>query len=110
MLDLTDRPTRNGHPEAVLLKVVIIPTIILTHIFSVGTIPIEGQNGVRMESAKLIKLLINDGWIARKQKASSHITLEKEGVREIIPLPHPRKEISKGVLRQVKKISGLKVI
>ncbi|MEA9393133.1 type II toxin-antitoxin system HicA family toxin [Acerihabitans sp. TG2] len=63
-----------------------------------------------MESAKLIKLLIDDGWIARKQKATSHITLEKEGVREIITIPHPRKETSKGVLRQVKKISGLKVI
>lgn len=63
-----------------------------------------------MDSAKLIKLLVKHGWIERKQKATSHITLEKTGVREIITIPHPRKETSKGVLRQIKKIAGLDVI
>lgn len=62
-----------------------------------------------MDSGTLIKLLEKDGWVKRKQKGTSHITLTKRGVAKIITIPHPRKDSSKGVLRQVKEISGLDV-
>ncbi|EPV3120868.1 type II toxin-antitoxin system HicA family toxin, partial [Yersinia enterocolitica] len=31
-------------------------------------------------------------------------------IRKIITLPHPRKELSKGMLRQAQQISGIKLI
>lgn len=62
-----------------------------------------------MSSAELIKLLIKDGWVKQSQDGS-HVTLSKPGVVKIITVPTPRKDVSKGVLRQVKQISGLDVI
>ncbi|MDA5543167.1 MULTISPECIES: type II toxin-antitoxin system HicA family toxin [Yersinia] len=66
-----------------------------------------------MESGELIKRLQDAGWQIRggkKTNSGSHITLCKPGVRKIITLPHPRKELSKGILRQAQQISGIKLI
>lgn len=66
-----------------------------------------------MESGDLIKQLQDAGWQIRggkKTNSGSHITLCKPGVRKIITLPHPRKEISKGVLRHARQIAGIKLI
>ncbi|HIH5002715.1 TPA: type II toxin-antitoxin system HicA family toxin [Klebsiella oxytoca] len=62
-----------------------------------------------MSSAELIKKLIADGWVKQRQ-AGSHVTLTKPGTTKIITVPHPRKDASKGVLRQAQQISGLKLI
>ena len=55
-----------------------------------------------MESGELIKRLQDAGWQIRggkKNNGGSHITLCKPGIRKVITLPHPRKELSKGMLR-----------
>ncbi|PHM75124.1 type II toxin-antitoxin system HicA family toxin [Xenorhabdus kozodoii] len=62
-----------------------------------------------MSSSELIKRLIADGWVKARQDGS-HVTLTKLGVREIITVPHPRKDASKGVIRQAQKNSGLKLL
>ncbi|WP_370630315.1 type II toxin-antitoxin system HicA family toxin [Xenorhabdus sp. PB61.4] len=46
-----------------------------------------------MSSAELIKRLMADGWVKVRQDGS-HVTLTKSGVREIITVPHPRKDSS----------------
>ena len=62
-----------------------------------------------MSSAELIKTLIAAGWVKQRQDGS-HVTLSKPGVEKIITIPHPRKDVSKGVVRQAQKISGLKLL
>ncbi|EHD20554.1 MULTISPECIES: type II toxin-antitoxin system HicA family toxin [Brenneria] len=62
-----------------------------------------------MQSAELIKRLEADGWVKQRQ-TGSHVTLSKPGVRKIITIPHPRKDSSKGVVRQAQEISGLKLL
>ncbi|WP_283126508.1 type II toxin-antitoxin system HicA family toxin [Providencia stuartii] len=62
-----------------------------------------------MSSAELIKKLSADGWVKARQ-TGSHITLTKEGFDKIITVPHPRKDSSKGVIRQAQQISGLKLL
>ncbi|HEN3578600.1 TPA: type II toxin-antitoxin system HicA family toxin [Yersinia enterocolitica] len=66
-----------------------------------------------MESGELIKQLQDAGWQIREGKKThggSHITLCKPGIRKIITLPHPRKELSKGMLRQAQQISEINLI
>lgn len=63
-----------------------------------------------MHSRELIKLLEADGWKEVKRKGTSHRTFSKEGVREIITIPHPKKETSKGILRQIQKYTGMKLL
>ncbi|MBZ6767034.1 type II toxin-antitoxin system HicA family toxin [Klebsiella oxytoca] len=62
-----------------------------------------------MSSAELIKKLIADGWIKQRQ-TGSHVTLTKQGIEKIITIPHPRKDSSKGIVRQAQQISGLKLM
>lgn len=62
-----------------------------------------------MSSAELIQRLVSDGWVKRRQ-TGSHITLSKPGETKIITVPHPRKDSSKGIVRQAQEISGLKLL
>jgi len=62
-----------------------------------------------MQSRELICRLEEDGWV-EVSRSGSHRTFAKEGVREIITIPHPRKDSSKGVIRQAQKYSGLKLL
>ncbi len=62
-----------------------------------------------MSSAELIKQLVAAGWVKQRQ-SGSHVTLSKPGVVKIITIPHPRKDASKGVIRQAQEISGLKLL
>lgn len=62
-----------------------------------------------MSSAELIKRLVADGWVKQRQDGS-HVTLSKPGVTKIITVPHPRKDSSKGIVRQAQEISGLKLL
>ncbi|HDL7646810.1 TPA: type II toxin-antitoxin system HicA family toxin [Yersinia enterocolitica] len=64
-----------------------------------------------MESGELIKRLQDAGWQIRGgKKTNDGITLCKPGIRKIITLPHPRKELSKGMLRQAQQIAEIKLI
>jgi predicted RNA binding protein YcfA (HicA-like mRNA interferase family) len=45
-----------------------------------------------------------------RKATGSHVTMTKPGVMKIITIPHPRKDSSKGILRQAQQISGLKLI
>ncbi|ARZ02193.1 type II toxin-antitoxin system HicA family toxin [Yersinia ruckeri] len=63
-----------------------------------------------MDSGKLMKKLQDAGWQIRggkKNNGGSHITMIRPGVPKIITLPHPRKDISKGLLKQIQRISGI---
>ncbi|OKP04518.1 type II toxin-antitoxin system HicA family toxin [Xenorhabdus eapokensis] len=62
-----------------------------------------------MSSTELIKRLMANGWTKARQDGS-HITLTKPGITKIITVPHPRKDASKGVIRQAQNISGLKLL
>jgi predicted RNA binding protein YcfA (HicA-like mRNA interferase family) len=80
-----------------------------------GIIPTKGETqGKGMESGELIKRLQADGWIIRKSRGKkatgSLVTMTKPEVAKIITIPHPKKDPSKGILRQVQQISGLKLI
>ncbi|WP_413742252.1 type II toxin-antitoxin system HicA family toxin [Sodalis sp. RH15] len=67
-----------------------------------------------MTSGELIKGLQDDGWNIRKmgprKTKGSHVTLTKPGWFHIITLPHPRKDVSKGLIKQVQRISGIAFI
>ncbi|KQN61808.1 type II toxin-antitoxin system HicA family toxin [Erwinia sp. Leaf53] len=61
-----------------------------------------------MSSEELIRQLRADGWL-RQRQSGSHVTLSKPGVIKIITVPYPRKDLSKGIIRQAQEISGLKL-
>ncbi len=61
-----------------------------------------------MESRKIIKLLKQNGWVESSYNGD-HLTLKKEGVDKLITITHPRKDVSKGLLATIRKISGLKL-
>ncbi|WP_213990826.1 type II toxin-antitoxin system HicA family toxin [Sodalis sp. dw_96] len=67
-----------------------------------------------MTSGELIKRLHEDGWIIRKmgprKVKGSHVTLTKPGWIKIITISHPRKDVSKGLIKQVQQISGIAFI
>nr|WP_236034164.1 type II toxin-antitoxin system HicA family toxin [Leclercia adecarboxylata] len=56
-----------------------------------------------------MNILMADGWVKQRQNGS-HVTLSKPGVKEIITVPHPRKDASKGVIRQAQRTSGIKLL
>ncbi|POU76083.1 hypothetical protein C3370_03770 [Leclercia sp. LSNIH7] len=62
-----------------------------------------------MSSAELMNILMADGWVKQRQNGS-HVTLSKPGVTKNITVPHPRKDASKGVIRQAQRTSGIKLL
>ncbi|WP_297610919.1 type II toxin-antitoxin system HicA family toxin [uncultured Sutterella sp.] len=60
-----------------------------------------------MTSAEMIKLLERLGWKVVRQ-SGSHIQLKKDGVEKLITIPHPRKDLKKGLVEDAKKIAGIK--
>lgn len=62
-----------------------------------------------MSSEELIRKLRADGWLKQRQ-SGSHMTLSKPGVIKIITVPCPRKDVSKGIIRQAQEISGLTLL
>lgn len=61
-----------------------------------------------MNSKQLIKQLEDDGWILRGVKGSHHIFVHpiKPGH---LSVPHPKRDLGKGLLNQLLKQAGLKV-
>jgi len=59
-----------------------------------------------MKSSELNKLILQNGWIAIRQRGS-HVTYEKEGVRYTATF-HGSKEVGTGMAAKIRKEMGLK--
>jgi len=61
-----------------------------------------------MISADVISRLEAAGWRWVRTKGS-HQTFKHPNVAEIVTVPHPRKDIGKGLVRKIERISGVKM-
>ena len=68
--------------------------------YTVGTIH-------TMKSADLISLLKADGWVLRSVKGSHHVFTHPERP-DHLTVPHPKKDLGKGLVSKLLKQSGLK--
>lgn len=59
-----------------------------------------------MNSKELIKELEGIGYKLDRVKGSHHIIYTKEGSPSI-PVPHPKKDLSQGTVRSIRKRAGL---
>lgn len=60
-----------------------------------------------MGSAELIRKLEADGWLFRGAKGSHHVFVHPEKSGHVV-VPHPRKDLGKGLAHQIMKAAGLK--
>ncbi|WP_081775871.1 type II toxin-antitoxin system HicA family toxin [Asaia platycodi] len=60
-----------------------------------------------MNSAELIQELNKAGWEETRCRSSHHIFRHKDHGHSI-PVPHPKKELGKGLIHAVRKQAGLK--
>lgn len=60
-----------------------------------------------MNSAELIKKLEADGWVLRGARGSHHVFTHPAKPGHV-SVPHPRKDLGKGLLHKLLKESGLK--
>lgn len=51
-------------------------------------------------SRKLLRMLQDNGWVVERIRGDHH-NLKKEGVQELITLPHPKKDLPKGLVRRI---------
>jgi predicted RNA binding protein YcfA (HicA-like mRNA interferase family) len=56
-------------------------------------------------SRKLLRMLLDDGWVVERIRGDHH-NLKKVGVKDLITLPHPKKDLPKGLVRRIYKIAG----
>jgi len=61
-----------------------------------------------INSADTIRQLKAAGWAEVRQKGS-HVTFKHPANLQIITVPPPRKDLGKGLVRQIERISGLKL-
>ncbi|AEF46132.1 YcfA family protein [Serratia sp. AS12] len=59
-----------------------------------------------MKSSELIRLLEREGWVLERIKGSHH-QFKHPRSRLVITVPHPRKDLKPGTLRQIMKDAGL---
>jgi predicted RNA binding protein YcfA (HicA-like mRNA interferase family) len=60
----------------------------------------------KVKSLDLIKLLENDGWVIVRINGSHHI-MKHPTKAGTLSVPHPKKELGIGIVRQIKKDAGL---
>jgi len=60
-----------------------------------------------MKSSALIKELKRDGWVLDRVRGSHHIYVHPSRPGHI-SVPHPRKDLGKGLLNKLRKHAGLK--
>ncbi|MBE9549723.1 MAG: type II toxin-antitoxin system HicA family toxin [Proteobacteria bacterium] len=60
-----------------------------------------------MKSRDIIKQLKNDGWELRGVKGSHHVFTHPERLGHI-SVPHPKKDLGKGLVQKLLKQAGLK--
>jgi len=56
-------------------------------------------------SRDIIRRLRSEGW-EQVRVAGSHHVFKKSGIREIITVPHPEKDLPPGTARHIAKIAG----
>lgn len=54
------------------------------------------------DSETIIKQLLREGW-EEVSRSGSHVTFKKAGEARIITVPHPRKDLGKGLKRAIAK-------
>lgn len=60
-----------------------------------------------MKSAELIKELEAHGWTLDRVRGSHHVYKHPDNPN-IITVPHPRKDLGKGLVSSLRKLAGLK--
>lgn len=60
-----------------------------------------------MNSRVIIKKLEANGWVLKRTKGSHHHYRHPDNPH-LVTVPHPKKDIPKGTLRSLEKLSGLK--
>jgi predicted RNA binding protein YcfA (HicA-like mRNA interferase family) len=60
-----------------------------------------------MKSADLIKKLQEDGWVLRSVRGSHHVFSHSTKPGHIV-VPHPKKDLGKGLVHKILKQAGLK--
>ena len=61
-----------------------------------------------MHSAELIKLLQAAGWTEVRVKGSHHQFAHPANPGKVVTVPHPKKELGKGLVHVILKETGLK--
>lgn len=61
-----------------------------------------------IRSDDVISRLEAAGWRSVRTKGSHH-TFKHPNVVEIVTVPHPRKDLGKGLVRKIERISGVKM-
>lgn len=56
-------------------------------------------------SAEIIRRLERDGWVCVRTTGSHHV-FKKPGVRDIITVPHPKKNFGPGLVLKIYKLAG----
>ncbi len=56
-------------------------------------------------SKKLIRRAEKDGWVLVRI-SGSHRHFKKDGVHDILTIPHPKKDIAVGTVRKIYRIAG----
>jgi predicted RNA binding protein YcfA (HicA-like mRNA interferase family) len=59
------------------------------------------------DSEEIIRRLEKEGWIEVSRKGS-HVTFKKDGVRNLITVPHPRRSLGKSLKRAIARAAGWK--
>lgn len=62
-----------------------------------------------MKSAEVIKRLEADGWVKVRVKGDHH-QFKREGNPNVVTVPHPTKDIKTGTLRNIQRVSGVKML
>jgi predicted RNA binding protein YcfA (HicA-like mRNA interferase family) len=60
-----------------------------------------------MTSAELIRLLERDGWRLDRVRGSHHVFRHVEKPGHVV-VPHPRKDLGKGLIAAIRRQAGLK--
>lgn len=62
-----------------------------------------------MSSTELIKILEKVGWVLYRTKGS-HYVFKHEDFEGLITIPHPRKDVPKGLFYAILKQAGIKQV
>ena len=62
---------------------------------------------IGMKSADLIKELMTNGWTLDRVRGSHHVYVHPDNPN-IITVPHPKKDLGKGLVNNLRRIAGLK--
>lgn len=60
-----------------------------------------------MDGRKIVKILEKDGWFKADQ-SGSHIQLRHPSKKGRVTVPHPKKDIPIGTLKNIERQSGIK--